>query len=46
MEKKEEKKKVFVEPELVKHEEKLDEVTMGGPLVGSPNGGMTQIDPP
>ncbi len=27
MEKKEEKKK-FVEPELVKHEEKLDEVTM------------------
>jgi hypothetical protein len=28
MEKEEEKKK-FVEPELVKHEEKLDEVTMG-----------------
>ncbi len=29
MEKKE-KKKVFVEPELIKHEEKLDDVTMGG----------------
>ncbi len=28
MEKKEEKK-YFVEPELIKHEEKLDEVTMG-----------------
>ncbi len=35
MEKREEKKK-FVEPELVKHEQKLDEVTMQ--LVGSPNG--------
>ena len=31
MEKKEKKeeKKVFVEPELIKYEEKLDEVTMG-----------------
>jgi hypothetical protein len=29
MEKKD-KKKDFVEPELIKHEEKLDEVTMGG----------------
>ncbi len=34
MEKKEEKK-IFVEPELVKYEEKLDEVTMGG-VNGSP----------
>jgi hypothetical protein len=43
MKKKEEKleekevKKVFVEPELVRHEEKLDEVTKGipgGPPVG------------
>ncbi len=33
-EKKEEKKK-FVEPELIKHEEKLDEVTMGE-FIGSP----------
>jgi hypothetical protein len=40
-EKKEDKKK-FVEPELVKHEEKLDEVTM---MPMSPNGGMTQINP-
>ncbi len=40
MEKKEEKK-VFVEPELVKYEDKLDEVTMG-----TLNGTMTQIDPP
>ncbi len=44
-EKKEDKKK-FVEPELVKHEEKLDEVTMSGDLMFSPpGGGMTQIDP-
>jgi hypothetical protein len=35
MEKKEEKKKEFVEPELIKHEEKLDEVTMGNNF-GSP----------
>ena len=39
MEKKEEKlekeegKKVFVEPELVKHEEKLDELTKGLPPI-------------
>ena len=36
MEKKEDKKK-FVEPELIKHEEKLDEVTMGI-LFGSQGG--------
>ncbi len=38
MEKKEEKKD-FVEPELVKYEEKFDEVTMGGQPVGSLGGG-------
>ncbi len=36
MEKKEKKeKKVFVEPELVKHEDKLDEVTMGNGGTGT-----------
>jgi hypothetical protein len=39
-EKKKEKKE-FVEPEIVKYKEKLDEVTMMP--AGSPNGGMTQI---
>ncbi len=29
--KKKEEKKVFVEPELIKHEDKLDEVTHGIP---------------
>ncbi len=34
---KEEKKKDFVEPELVKHEEKLDDLTKGPPPIdGSP----------
>ncbi len=41
MEKKEEKKK-FVEPELIKHEEKLDDVTMGGAPF-SPNGNERTI---
>ncbi len=41
MEKREEKKE-YVEPELVKYEEKLDEVTMQP--VGTPGGDMTQID--
>ena len=31
-----EKKKVFVEPELSKYRERLDEVTMGIPVMGSP----------
>ncbi len=35
---KKEEKKVFIEPELVEHEEKLDEVTMGD-VMGSPPGG-------
>ncbi len=34
--KKKEEKKDFVEPELVKHEEKLDEVTMGNNNFVSP----------
>ena len=39
MEKKEkEEKKEFVEPELVKYEEKLDEVTMGNLIAVSPGG--------
>jgi hypothetical protein len=38
--KKKREKKKFVEPELVKHDEKLDEVTMMPN--GSPNGGMPQ----
>jgi hypothetical protein len=41
-EKKEGKMK-FVEPELVKHKEKLDEVTMM-PVVGSPNGNEISPD--
>ncbi len=37
MEKKEkEEKKGFVEPELVKHEEKLDDLTKGAPPIVSP----------
>ena len=38
------KKKVFVEPELIKFDKPLSEVTMDGS--GTNNGGMTQIDPP
>ncbi len=38
------KKKEFVEPELIKHEEKLDEVTMGGaPPMGSPGAFNQQV---
>ena len=29
-------KKEFVEPSVVRYEEKLDEVTMGGAIMGSP----------
>ncbi len=38
------KKKEFVEPELIKYEGKLDEVTVMP--TGTSGGGMTQIDAP
>jgi hypothetical protein len=40
---KKEEKKDFVEPELVKYEEKLDEVTMGA-VNGSPFGNDQQVN--